>query len=114
MMIGTSPRKHRLDDPAKLRSGMKSSTQGEIDPYQHLSNSSTTPIPSIQTSPRSGQINSPPTSDKTRVGNDDDTPITLVASAAMVHVHLPVFINWLGIVGLIFGGCCSNVNFNHR
>ena len=102
------------DRHLSLRLGMKSSAQGEVHPYQHLSNSSTTPIPSVQNSPQSRQINAPPTSDKTKAGNDDDTPMTLATSAAMVQIHLPVFINWLGIVGLIFGGCCSNVNYNHR
>ena len=102
---------HRPTRPAKPRSGMKSSDQGEVDADQDLSNSSTTPKPSANIFSHSKY---PPESDKTTAGKDEDTPVTLAASSAMIHIQLPVFINWLGIVGLIFGGCCSNVSHNHR
>ena len=34
----------------------------------------------------------------------------MAPSVAMEHMHLPFVLNWLGVVGLIFGGCCSNVS----
>lgn len=46
--------------------------------------------------------------------DDDDDATGTLASSAMIHIYLPVLINWIGIVSLIFGGCCSNVSHDHR
>lgn len=89
-----------------------SSTQANVDPNR---GPSTTPTPSANTPPRTRQINAAPALEhrKSGRGDDDDAPWSLAKviaiSAAMIHIYLPFFINWIGIVALIFGGCCSNV-----
>lgn len=40
--------------------------------------------------------------------------MVIATSATMIHIYLPFFINWIGIVALIFGGCCSNVSYSHQ
>lgn len=84
---------------------MKFFTQGDVDAYQDPS------IPGARTPPETGEINAASASRWRKEGKNADAPETLVTSAAMIAIDLPVFINWLGIVGLIFGGCCSNVSF---
>lgn len=78
-------------------------TQGNVDPPAN-------------SPPRSRQINKAPTLGQGKMGGDDSRvwPVAkLIAnSAEIMHIYLPFFINWLGIVALIFGGCCSNVCYN--
>lgn len=90
---------------------MKSFTQGDVDAYQDPS------ISGAKTPPDIGDIKrcfSVKTEERGKEGKNDDAPGTLVTSAAMIPIDLPVFINWLGIVGLIFGGCCSNVSYKRH
>lgn len=95
---------------------MNSSTQGNVDPYQAPS---TAPSPHANTPPRARQVTAAPALEHgkgqgiRKVGRDHRGSWTLAkvfgTSAPLIHIYLPFFINWLGIVGLIFGGCCSNV-----
>ena len=94
---------------------MNSSTQGNKDPYQ---DPSTTPTPGGITSFRTRQSNAGPAFEHGKARKDHNDAWTLAKiiaiSAAMTHIYLPFFINWLGIVGLIFGGCCSNVSHDRQ
>lgn len=100
---------------------MNSSTQGNVDPYQAPS---TAPSPHANTPPRARQVTAAPALEHgkgqgiRKAGRDYRGSWTLAkvfgTSAPLIHIYLPFFINWLGIVGLIFGGCCSNVSYNHQ
>lgn len=94
---------------------MKSSTQGNVDPYR---SHSTTSTPGASSPSRTRQINDAPVLQRRKSRTDDLGPWTLAkviaASAAMIHIYLPFFINWIGIVALIFGGCCSNVTYSRQ
>lgn len=87
---------------------MQSFTQGGVDAYQDPS------ISGAKTPPDIGDSSATSASKRRKEGKKDDAPETLVTSAAMIPIDLPVFINWLGIVGLIFGGCCSNVSYKRH
>lgn len=89
------------------------STQGNVDAYRRLSGPSTAPTSGAKT-PTTRQTNSAPALNSGEAGKDGDAPETSATSAAVLRTYLPFFINWLGIVSLIFGGCCSNVSWDRR
>ena len=99
------------------RSGMKSSTQGQDRVHPHRSSSSTS-SPGASSPSRTRQINDAPVLQRSKPRRDDLGPWTLAkviaASEATIHIYLPFFINWIGIVALIFGGCCSNVTYSRQ
>ena len=64
--------------------------------YNRPSGPSTTPNLGLRTPIRTGQIN-----------------VALAVEQAIL-IYLPPLANWLGIFGLIFGGCCSNVSSERR
>ena len=94
---------------------MSSSIQGSVNSYQAPF---TTPTSGASAPTRTKQINAASVLEDGEVGSNHNDPWSLgkviATSAATTHVYLPLFINWIGIVSLIFGGCCSNVSHNHQ
>lgn len=70
-------------------------------------------VPSDRVPPGIKQINAAPSLENAESGFDRDRAYALsklVGSiGTMVHATLPALLSWGLTMGLIFGGCCSNV-----
>lgn len=71
-----------------------------------------------QIPPGTKQINAGPLLETAKPGIDPDAPFTVSklvgVTAATLRVNLPLIISFGAAVGLIFGGCCSNVGLPKR
>ena len=85
---------------------MRSSSGAKTPPSISIRHTNTAPAPEQRKTQKKKT--------KKNDDDDDDDATGTLASSAMIRIYLPVLINWLGIVGLIFGGCCSNVSHDHR
>ena len=73
------------------------------------------PPPKSPPSPAVKQINAAPSLEKAKLDYDTDGGYAWARVAATVGVTLqatlPAMLSWGMTMGLIFGGCCSNVSF---
>ena len=66
-----------------------------------------------QPPPGMKQINAGPLLETAKPGIDPDAPFTVSraigVAGVMAHAAFPAIVSWGVTMGLIFGGCCSNV-----
>ena len=98
------------------RSNVAAASTRELSGSQASASRRRTPLPLLPSnSIPSGtkEINAAPVLQRAKPGFGPNAPMTASRAIAMVgiaiHDALPILIAWGMTIGLIFGGCCSNV-----